>query len=347
MGSIEDSIQKLKDLERSWPDLPWNEQSSKAADAGDHKNAGLGQPAQDGPMPVPSRPPITAGPHLGTTAADAELLTGGLFDQARTDRLSRAEHGTPDDAAAGEDHPGAIEVQLDLRMLEAKGFLVRPRTRTPLAEEFRHIKRPLIENARSKNAQAERLSLVMVTSALPGEGKTFLAINLALSMAAEIDLEVLLIEADVIRPDLLNRLGIDSRPGLLDLLADPELHLDDVVIKTNVPKLSILSAGRPNSMATELLASEAMEDLLVSLARRQKDTIVIFDCPPLLVTNEAKVLAARLGQVLLVVEASRTTRASVALAFAALEQCPIVMSVLNRASEPGELYGYGYGYYQR
>jgi protein-tyrosine kinase len=324
MSKIEDSIRRLKDLERSWEDLPWSESSANDTGAAVHpKHLALG-PTQ---AELPGH----------STAADA--VAERVHGVALTE--SDLHHGTATNDVDAQD------VYLDLRRLEAQGFLVRPRTRTPLAEEFRHIKRPLIENARSKNALADRLSLIMVTSALPGEGKTFCAINLALSMAAEIDMSVLLVEADVIRPDLLNRLGIDKRPGLLDLLADPGTRLEDVVIKTNVPKLSILSSGREHSMSTELLASEAMEELLLSLARQHKDSIVIFDCPPLLVTNEAKVLAARLGQVMLVVEASRTTRTSIAQAFAALEHCPVVMSVLNRATEPGELYGYGYGYSQR
>jgi protein-tyrosine kinase len=346
MGSIEDSIRKLKDLERSWPDLPWDERNPNAGESGDVKSAGHESRTGKHPEPVQSASSTPAVP-IESEADRAKALASRRLDAPQTEPLLKAEQSPSGDDDAAVVGNSEAQAELDLRLLEAKGFLVRPRTRTPLAEEFRHIKRPLIENARSKNSQSERLSLIMVTSALPGEGKTFFAINLALSMAAEVDLSVLLVEADVIRPDLLNRLGLASRPGLLDLLGDPDVRFDDVVIKTNVPKLSILSAGRPNSMATELLSSEALDDFLVSLAKRHKDTIVIFDCPPLLVTNEAKVLAARLGQVLLVVQASRTTRANVAQAFAALEQCPVVMSVLNRASEPAEVYGYGYGYYQR
>ena len=231
---------------------------------------------------------------------------------------------------------------LDLERLERSGHLVPTQTRSALSEEFRHIKQPLLRNARSKDSATNRCSLIMVTSALPGEGKTFCSINLAMSMAAEIDTSILLVDADVVHPEVLQRLGVEAEKGLLDVLTQPGLKLSDVVLKTNVPKLSILPAGRHNNLSTELLASEAMEALLVSLTVRYPDRIVIFDAPPLLVTNEAKVLASRIGQIVLVVGASSTSRRDVAQAFAALEQCPIVTSVLNRAHEPKVAHGYGY-----
>lgn len=237
-----------------------------------------------------------------------------------------------------------VTVTLDLERLERLGHIISTQTRSTQAEEFRQIKRPLLKNARGDNAVANRLSLIMVTSALPREGKTFCSINLAMSMAAEIDTSVLLVDADVVRPEMLGRLGLSPCKGLLDVLTDPHLKLSDVILKTNVPKLSILSSGTPNSMSTELLASEAMEALLVSLATRHPDRIVIFDAPPLLVTNEAKVLASRVGQVVMVVTASSTPRKAAEQAFAAVEQCPIVLSVLNKAHEPAVPGGYGYYY---
>jgi protein-tyrosine kinase len=235
-------------------------------------------------------------------------------------------------------------VTLDLNKLEQSGHLVPTQTRSVLAEELRHIKRPLLKIARNKEMEGSRRSLIMVTSALPREGKTFCSINLAMSIATEIDMSVLLIDADVVRPEVLNRLGISPRKGLLDLLMEPNLDVADLVLETNVPKLSILPAGTRNSLSTELLASEAMEDFLESLSTRYPAHIVVFDGPPLLVTNEASVLATRVGQVLLVVESSSTPRSAVEKAFAALEQCPIVMSMLNKAPQPKAPMGYGYYY---
>jgi len=231
-------------------------------------------------------------------------------------------------------------VTLDLEHLMQGGHLVPTESRSALAEEFRHIKRPLLRNARGM-AQHERKSLIMVTSALPGEGKTFCAINLAMSMALEMDTSVLLVDADVVRPDVNKRLGLAPRKGFLDVLTEGKLDLDDVMFRTNVPKLSILPAGTYNNRTTELLASDAMNVLLGELTTRYRDTIVVFDAPPLLVTSEAKVLATRVGQVVLVVEASRTPLGAIERAFSALEQCSCVMSVLNKGKDPVRSYGYG------
>jgi receptor protein-tyrosine kinase len=183
----------------------------------------------------------------------------------------------------------------------------------------------------------------MVTSALPGEGKTFCAINLAMSLSIEVDTSVLLVDADVVRPDVLSQLGVTAEKGLLDLLSDPGLDVGDVLLKTNVPKLSLLAAGTHHDRSTELLASAAMERLLAELSSRYPDRVIIFDAPPLLVTNEAKVLASRMGQVVLVVEAESTSRSAVEQAMATLTQCPIVMSVLNKGRGP--IQGHGYGSY--
>lgn len=240
----------------------------------------------------------------------------------------------------------SVTVKLNLKGLESAGHLVSTQTRSNLSEEFSHIKRQLLRNARGEQAAENRLSLILVTSALPGDGKTFCTANLAISMAAEVDTSVLLVDADVVRPALLNRLGIRAQRGLLDVLTDPSLDLRDVVLKTNVPKLSILPPGLPNRISTELLASDAMEALLSSLPRRYPGSIVILDGPPLLVTNEAKVLASRVGQVVLIVKAATTPRRAVGQALAALEQCPVVMTVLNQArDEVPHGYGYGYGYH--
>lgn len=219
-------------------------------------------------------------------------------------------------------------VTLDLERLQRLGLLVPGETCTPLAQAFRRIKRPLLKNAQS-GAPADRLSLIMVTSAVPGEGKTYCAVNLAMSIAAEIDTSVLLVDADVVHPDVLQRLGVEAKPGLLDVLAGDARDLADAVLRSNVPKLSLLPAGTPRGVAAEWLASAAMQQLLERLASAPH-RVVIFDAPPLLGSTEAGVLASRVGQVLLVVEASRTPWDLVAQAFAAVEQSAHVMSVLNK-----------------
>jgi protein-tyrosine kinase len=231
-------------------------------------------------------------------------------------------------------------------MLSSKGYITPDAPRSRLAEQFRLIKRPLVTNARGKSAAPVRnANRIMVTSALPAEGKTFVAVNLAMSLAMDVDTRVLLVDADTSRPAVLDRLALTASKGLLDLLIHPELSLDSVVLPTNIDRISILPAGNPHGHATELLASEAMARLVERLAA-DPSLIVVFDAPPLLVTSEARVLAAHMGQVVLVVAADDTPRATVAEALGTIENCPLVMTLLNRstATESRQYYG-SYGPY--
>ena len=180
----------------------------------------------------------------------------------------------------------------------------------------------------------------------PGRGgKTFTTV-LAISMAMELDYTVLLVDADVSRPSVLRQLGLPPEKGLMDVLAGDVTDLSDVLLRTNIEKLSILPAGMPHQRATELLASEAMTRLLEQMATRYPDRIIIFDSPPLLVTTESRVLATHMGQIVMVVEAERTTHATIRQALATIESCPIKLMVLNKSRErsPGSYYGYGYSY---
>ncbi len=261
--------------------------------------------------------------------------------QATQDELAQTVPVTEVDIGLPVVTPTPPTVHLDLPYLEELGHLVPHSKRSLLTEQFRHIKRPLLTNARSPLAAANRGSLLMVTSALPREGKTFFAINLALSMAAEIDTAVLLVDADVVRPELMKRLGVNAKLGLLDLLTRSDLALEDLVLHTNVPKLSLLPSGTPSALSSELLGSAAMESLLDELMKRFPDHIVIFDVPPLLVTNEAQVLASHVGQVVMVVHAASTPVADVRKAFDMVETCGVVMSVLNKTPTSTEAKGYG------
>jgi exopolysaccharide/PEP-CTERM locus tyrosine autokinase len=243
------------------------------------------------------------------------------------------------------------QIELDLEKLAAAGFITPNSGRSNLADELRVIKRPLLGNAQGKSASPiDAANLVMVTSALPGEGKTFVAINLALSIAMEIDTTVLLVDADVARPAIPSRLNLPPSKGLLDLLTNKSLDVADVLLRTNIERLSILPAGKPHSRATELLASEGMTRLVEELASRYQDRILIFDAPPLLPSTESRVLATHMGQVVMVVEANRTKQSAVTQALAAIEACPVVMLLLNKIERTGfggAYYGYygGYGQY--
>ncbi len=236
-------------------------------------------------------------------------------------------------------------VALDLAKLEAAGIVTPSAPRSQVADEFRVIKRPLISNAMGRGAAALRHgNLIMVTSALPGEGKSFSSVNLAMSIAAELDHTVMLVDADVARPSILRMLGLPEAPGLLDLL-EGKAEVSGVLLKTDVDKLTILPSGTPHVRATELLASEAMRGLLDDISKRYPDRIVIFDSPPLLLTTEARVLATQMGQVVMVVQADKTLQADVQQALATIESCPVKLMLLNRMRAEGKgRYGYGYGY---
>ena len=248
--------------------------------------------------------------------------------------------------AAAASHGAAaatITGHIDLVRLATLGFVTPDSPRSRTADEFRIIKRPLIANA--ADPQIARGNLVMVTSALPGEGKTFAALNLAMSIAMELDRTVLLVDADVARPRLPQTLGLPEGKGLLDVLADRSMDLSRVLVKTNVEKLTFLPSGRPHPKAAEMLASEAMAELLGEIALRYEDRIVIFDSPPLLVTTEARVLASRMGQIVFVIHADHTLQGDVTRALATIEDCPVKLVLLNRARTASQgTYGYGYGY---
>jgi protein-tyrosine kinase len=238
------------------------------------------------------------------------------------------------------------QVMLDLEALRSAGYLVPDQVRSEMAQQFRQLKRPLLKNARAASHVADhRGTLIMVTSALPGEGKTFCSINLAMSMAMEIDTAVILIDADVVQPSLFSRLGVTtaSAPGLLDLLTRENLELHDALVSTNVPKLTLMSAGNRDDRSTELLSSESMDRLLSELTETYADHVIIFDAPPVLLTTESSALASKVGQVVVVVEASKTPRSSVQQVFLALNHCSVVMSVLNKCEPENNRYGYHYG----
>lgn len=237
-------------------------------------------------------------------------------------------------------------IHIDLAHLSARGFVTPHAPRSALADQYRVVKRPLIANATGKGAAPiDNGNLIMVTSSLPGEGKSYTSINLAMSIAMELDYTVMLVDADVAKPSVMKALGLQSAPGLLDLLLDDSMQMSDVLLRTNIDKLSILPSGTPHPRATELLASDAMTRLVADMGSRYKDRIIIFDSPPLLLTTESRVLATHMGQIVVVVQAEKTLRSQVKHALATIEACPVKMVLLNQARAGGqETYGYGYGY---
>jgi receptor protein-tyrosine kinase len=290
----------------------------------------------------PSFPPVIE-PILGELPAPDRSRTRPAFDDP---------HAEPRGAARAEPPPAvdaALAYQeLDFERLKGMGLITPDTERGQVAEEFRLIKRPLIANAFGIGGpKVKDGNLIMVTSSLPGEGKSFCSMNLAISLAMELDRTVLLVDADVARPRVPEYLRIKTDLGLLDLLRDDRLRMSDVLIKTNIPNLAILPAGRTYRRATELLASEHMTRLVAEIGTRYADRIVIFDSPPLLATSESSVLATHMGQIVMVVEAERTTESTVRDALAQLEGCEVIGMLLNKATAlPGQSGGYYYyGYY--
>ena len=240
------------------------------------------------------------------------------------------------------------QVTLDLSKLQEAGLVDPLSNKTNrTTEEFRRIKRPLLMHVRGEGATVvDHANMIMVTSALPGEGKTFTSINLAMSIAMEMDKTVLLIDADVAKPDVTSRLGVEAEKGLIDVLIDDGLTLPEVMLRTNIPKLTLLPSGNHHIRSTELLASDRMRQLTLELSNRYPDRVIIIDSPPLLLTSEARVLAGLVGQVLLVTEEAKTPQHAVKEAVEMLDENEIVGIVMNKGTHKKESVGYGgYGYY--
>ena len=251
-------------------------------------------------------------------------------------RESPAEGAPPEHALA-----------IDQNALRAAGMLPPVHQEHEIAQQYRRIKRPLINNALGRGvAQLASGNLIMITSAVPAEGKTFMALNLAQSMRLEEDVTVLLVDGDFVNPRLTQILGLESRPGLLDLVKDPTLSAESVIVATDLPGLSFLPAGRQEANATELVASARMHQVVSRLGSDNSARLVLFDSAPLLVTTESQALAHFAGQVLLVVHADQTPQHVVFDALETLAEDKPVFLVLNqntRHSHSGYYYEFGSG----
>jgi len=310
-------------------------------------------PAQEASPAVDAAavPPAAAEPVQAAAAPDtvapAAVAPAAEAATAVMPPAGAAAAGGADQAAAPARtgrHPKRVE--LDLKRMQEIGLVTAAGGRTMLVEDFRIIKRPLIKRAFTPRGPDENPgNLIMVTSSLPGEGKTFCSINLAMSIAMELDHTVLLVDADVARPSILRTLGLPAQRGLMDMLLDEKIDMGEVMLRTNVDTLTILPAGTNSPRATELLASQTMTSFVHEIANRYPDRIVIFDSPPLLLTSEAHVLAGHMGQIVVVVEAERTTQHAVKESLRQLDGLPNVNLIYNKTREfPGtETYDYHYG----
>lgn len=256
------------------------------------------------------------------------------------------QRGVPTTARAAEAEPPRLpprkSVDIDWSVLASAGTLPPPEQERQILGQFRKIKRPLIRRAFEHDPKYPRNPrLIMIASALPGEGKTFSTVNLALSMARERDTEVLVIDADVAKPQLSSLFGVSNEPGLMDALLDASIDPSGLVIATDVERLHVLSAGQVrDDTATELLSSARMREIVERIATAWPNVIVLFDSPPLLLTTEAHALANIVGQIMLVVRAGVTERHAVQEALELLPEGTETGLVLNQ-SHSGHSDGYG------
>jgi Mrp family chromosome partitioning ATPase len=229
--------------------------------------------------------------------------------------------------------------KIDRNHLREGGLIVPEAPVTGLLEEFRIVKRELLADARASNDPAAQR--ILVCSPHPGEGKTYCATNLAIALAAEREVEVVLVDADVINPSVAKRLGIKAGAGLMDALADPSLAVENLVIETDIPGLFVLPAGTGSALDAEYLASQHTGNLLDCLTRGAPNRVLVFDTPPALAASPAAELASHVGQALLVVRADDTSRAALEDAQQLLSSCPDIKLLINavRYSPSGRSFG--------
>jgi exopolysaccharide/PEP-CTERM locus tyrosine autokinase len=245
-------------------------------------------------------------------------------------------------------HRTDVVVNINHAHLRSRGLLPYPEYERRLAAEYRQIKRPLMAIARGKGGVGTpNCRLIMIASALPGEGKTFTSINLALSMALEKDTSVLLMDGDIAKRHISRTFEVQDEPGLMDLLLDDSRDTASVILPTSERGLFVLPAGRDSATATEFLASSRMENIVAELLSRDPNRIVLFDSPPLLLTTESRALTSIAGQIVVVVRAEETTHKAVQDALACIGDGKSVGLVLNQCQVSATQFYYGYGEYGR
>jgi receptor protein-tyrosine kinase len=307
----------------------------------------------------PSPAPQLAGSAAGSTAASAAALASALFAPPPLPLNGRAGHAPPnggiaadllisptfpslrqpsvptarDSATASEPvTPDLVQgsPSVDAVALERGGMVDWSRARSRISEEFRLVQRQILRSAFGPGAEPGFSNLLMVTSARPGEGKSFTSVNLAGSISRQGDNSVLLIDADSKRDSFCYSLGLSEARGLLDLVANPRLDPGPLIVKTPIERLSILPVGRERERSAELFSTKEMTRLIQSLGRRYADRLLILDAPPCLSTSDPAVLAPVVGQILFVVEADRTQRDEIEASLDLIQACPSITLVLNK-----------------
>jgi exopolysaccharide/PEP-CTERM locus tyrosine autokinase len=239
----------------------------------------------------------------------------------------------------------ANRLLIDANALRASGYLPEASKDRQFADQYRRIKRPLIEKALSGDDAGGEPRIIMVASAVPGDGKTFNSINLAFSMALERDISILLIDSDVSKHHITDIFGLRQRKGLLDALTDESLDPETLVVTTSSRGFSILPAGTRVEGTAELMSSNRMRQIVATLCARNPRRILLLDSPPLLITNEGRALAKIAGQVVLVVRAGVTPRHAVQAAIGMFDEKQAGGLILNEVKVGFTEGYYGYGAY--
>jgi protein-tyrosine kinase len=272
------------------------------------------------PEPQPELPPVPPAPQRAPEPQD----------EARSDPL-----------AANRD------IMIDRQRLARAGITFAGTERSRVAEEFRIIIRQILAKAEQQAADDPTgpSRLIMITSARPREGKTFTAINLALAISSQRDYRVLAMDCDVERQSLTSMLGIEAEHGLVDLIEDETLDMRSVLLRTDVPNLTVLPAGRKRAGVPELLSSRRMREILTEMAHRYSDRYVVIDAPPCLATSDPSILASLVGQIVFVVEANRTQEPEIEESLRLISTCQNISLVLNKTDGTSSEHFGSYGYY--
>jgi receptor protein-tyrosine kinase len=283
--------------------------------------------------PDRARPPLPQPPPSAWTPASSRAASpspSAASEPAGSADVLAPEKPSPLVAPAHGQHEIAARPIVDMAALERAGLFDWTHGRSRISEEFRLAQRQLLRAAFAPTAEAGLSNLLMVTSARPGEGKSFTSLNLACSVALQGDHNVLLVDGDSKRDSFCQALGLADAPGLLDLAANPTLDPGAFLVKTEIERLTVLPVGQERSRSPELFAGRDMTQLIQSLGRRYSDRLLVLDAPPCLSTSDPAALAPVVGQILFVVEAERTQRDEVEAALDLIQACPLIMLLLNK-----------------
>ncbi|PID43579.1 MAG: exopolysaccharide biosynthesis protein [Proteobacteria bacterium] len=303
-------------------------------------------PAKQNRQKVPdSRPPVEelkaeTPDSGGREYAQETIASGGGREYAQ-------ETIAPENSAPAKNTKTYTDI--DIGLLNRKGFVSKESDNRVLKEQFRAIKRKLINNAFGPLSKSIHFpNLIIVTSCNPHEGKTFSSINLALNIALEQDKTVLLVDSDVVRPSITWELGVKIKTGLTEFLSGEIKDVSSIIYSTNIDNFKFIPAGHPHEQSSELLASEKMHKLTEELATRYSDRIVIFDAPPLLGVNETHVMAKLVGQAVIVVEENKTRLNDIENAVSQLDNSLAIGYLVNKSKGSyKDHYGYGYYYHKQ